>query len=86
MRYAVVTKRKGSEMKRSLVAVLSIYLIAALIGRVAESQGKTVCGCAADCWCKKPVLSVFRWVFPFRHSSLTPGEKATLDQTATQRG
>ncbi len=73
-------------MKRFLVAILSIYLIAALIGRLAESQGKTVCGCAADCWCKKPVLSVFRWVFPFRHSSLTPGQKAILDQNAEQPG
>ena len=68
-------------MKRSLVTLLSIYLLAAIFGRVAESQGRTVCGCASDCWCKKPVLSVFRWVFPFRHSSLTPGEKAALGQS-----
>ncbi|HEY5876396.1 MAG TPA: hypothetical protein VIT64_13895 [Ilumatobacteraceae bacterium] len=67
-------------MKRFLVAVLSIYLMAAVIGRLTESQGKTVCGCASDCWCKKPVLSVFRWVFPYRHSSLTPGQKATLER------
>jgi hypothetical protein len=25
------------------------------------------CGCAADCWCQRPVLSTFRWVFPWRH-------------------
>jgi len=68
-------------MKRYLVALASIYLLAAFIGRVAESQGKAVCGCAPDCWCKKPVLSVFRWVFPYRHRSLTPGQKAAFDQS-----
>jgi hypothetical protein len=66
-------------MRRGLLPVISIYLLAALIGRVAESRGKTVCGCASDCWCKKPVLSAFRWVFPYLHRSLTPGEKAALD-------
>jgi hypothetical protein len=65
--------------KRSLIGVLSAYLLAALIGRMAESSGRPVCGCASDCWCKKPVLSLFRWVLPFGHSSLTPGEKAVLD-------
>ncbi len=66
-------------MRRVLLPAISIYLLAALIGRLAESRGKTVCGCAANCWCKKPLLGAFRWVFPFRHRSLTPGQKAALD-------
>jgi hypothetical protein len=72
-------------MRRVLLPAVSIYLLAALIGRLAESRGKTVCGCAADCWCKKPFLSVFRWVFPFRHRSLTPGQKAALDQPSERK-
>jgi len=71
-------------VKRSLVALLSVYLLAALIGRAAESRGKAVCGCASDCWCKKPVLSTFRWVFPFRHrGDFSADQKAALDRVTT---
>lgn len=66
-------------MRRVLVPVLSLYLLAALIGRVAEKQDRSVCGCSADCWCNKPVLSVFRWVFPLAHSGPSPEEKSELD-------
>ena len=72
-------------MRRVLLPAISIYLLAALIGRVAESRGTTVCGCASDCRCKKPVLSAFRWVFPYRHRSLTPGERAALEQPSELR-
>lgn len=58
---------------------MALYLVAALIGRVSEKQGRSVCGCASDCWCKKPVLSVFRWVFPFGHSGPSAEEKSELD-------
>ena len=68
-------------MRRVLIPLLSLYLLAALIGRVSEKQGKSVCGCRSDCWCKKPVLSVFRWVFPFGHSGASADEKAVLDHT-----
>ena len=66
-------------MKRVLVPVLSAYLLAALIGRLSEKRGRSLCGCGPDCWCKKPVLSVFRWVFPFGHSGLSADEKAAMD-------
>jgi hypothetical protein len=62
-----------------VVPLLSVYLLAALIGRVSEKQGRSVCGCGSDCWCKKPVLSVFRWVFPFGHSGPSVDEKAAHD-------
>jgi len=67
--YALVVKRVFSG------AVL-FYLLCALIGRGAERLGATRCGCAATCWCKQPLLSVFRWVFPFGH---TPGQPHTND-------
>ena len=38
------------------------------MGRVMESRGAIRCECRDDCWCKQPGLSLFRWVFPFRHS------------------
>ncbi len=62
-----------------MIPLLSVYLLAALTGRVSEKQGRSVCGCSPDCWCKKPVLSVFRWVFPFGHSGPGADEKAALD-------
>jgi hypothetical protein len=48
-------------------AVLGLYLTVAIIGRLLETIGVSRCGCADDCWCKKPGLSTFRWVFPWRH-------------------
>ncbi len=44
-----------------------IYLSLALVGRYKESQGELHCGCDPDCWCKRPGVSLFRWVFPIGH-------------------
>ncbi len=71
-------------MRRILVPVLSVYLLAALIGRFAEKQGRNVCGCAPYCWCKKPVLSVFRWVFPFGHRGVERRRQCRVEQRAFQ--
>jgi hypothetical protein len=49
--------------------VLGLYLLFAAVGRFVEGMGAVRCGCAADCWCQRPVLSTFRWVFPWRHHS-----------------
>ena len=54
-------------MKRVLVSLAGLYLLAAAMTRLAEALGMRKCGCAADCWCKKPGLSAFRWVFPRGH-------------------
>jgi hypothetical protein len=43
--------------------VLGLYLLFAVVGRFVEGMGAVRCGCAADCWCQRPVLSTFRWVF-----------------------
>jgi hypothetical protein len=54
-------------VRRLAIRVLSIYLLFAVIGRFVEGMGAVQCGCRPDCWCKKPVLSIFRWVFPVGH-------------------
>lgn len=54
-------------MKRLLVAVLGGYLLLAVGNKVAEAAGAMRCGCAEDCWCRRPGLNLFRWVFPWKH-------------------
>jgi hypothetical protein len=54
-------------LRRVAGYVLGVYLLFAIIGRFVEAMGAVHCGCGPDCWCKGPVLSTFRWVFPFRH-------------------
>jgi len=56
-------------MKRVLGLAVGVYVGAALLGLVRERMGLIACGCAEDCWCKRPGLSVFRWVFPRGHQS-----------------
>lgn len=69
-------------MKRvllGLLGLLGLYVMFAIIGRFVESMGAVECGCADDCWCKRPGLSTFRWVFPFGHRG-----PATTTATAAQ--
>ena len=55
-------------MIRRIVGFLAgLYLLFAVIGRFVEGMGAVRCGCASTCWCKRPALSAFRWVFPWRH-------------------
>jgi uncharacterized protein len=44
-----------------------LYVAAALIGHARERSGAISCGCHPDCWCKRPGIGLFRWVFPFWH-------------------
>jgi hypothetical protein len=53
----------------------AMYLGGAVMGRIMESRGAMRCPCLDDCWCKRPGLSLFRWVFPYGHS--LPREGAT---------
>jgi len=53
--------------------VAGLYLLFAVIGRFVEGMGAVRCGYASDCWCHRPVLSTFRWVFPFGHLLDTDG-------------
>ena len=54
-------------MKRLLLAVSGMELLFAVIGRLVEGMGAVECGCGEDCWCERPVLSIFRCVFSWRH-------------------
>ena len=56
-------------MKRVVLIILCGYVLVAVGNKVAEAAGAMTCGCADDCWCQRPGLSVFRWVFPWAHRS-----------------
>lgn len=64
--------RIGDDVKRTLTALAGLYLLFAVIGRFVEGMGAVECGCADDCWCRRPVLSTFRWVFPRGHRCPPP--------------
>ena len=57
-----------SGRKTGLGLLVGLYLVAAVVGLVRESNGKLRCECEDDCWCKRRGLSLFRWVFPIGHS------------------
>ena len=69
-------------MGRLLRRLLTVYLLFAIIGRFVDGMGATQCGCRPDCWCRRPLLSTFRWVFPFRHHFWTEEEKQALNEAA----
>jgi hypothetical protein len=56
-------------MKRVVLSLLGVYVLIAAGNKVAEAAGAMTCGCAGDCWCKRPGLNLFRWVFPWGHRS-----------------
>ena len=56
-------------MKRFSLVVPGAYLLLALGNKVAEAAGAMRCGCADTCWCQRPGLNLFRWVFPWGHRS-----------------
>ena len=62
-------------MRRILLALSGLYLLAALATRLSETMGMRTCGCSDDCWCKKPGLGAFRWVFPRGHRIDWPNDK-----------
>ena len=69
-------------MRRVLALLAGGYLLLALGNKAAEAAGAIRCGCAEDCWCKRPGLNLFRWVYPWGHRSThTAQEKAVLDVT-----
>jgi hypothetical protein len=54
-------------MRRVLLLLGSLYLVAALAGLTRERRGEITCECSEDCWCKRPGLGLFRWVLPLGH-------------------
>jgi hypothetical protein len=68
-------------MKKVLLSFVLGYVVLGLIGRAKEAAGIITCDCDPDCWCRKPGLSVFRWVFPryHRNRQLEAWKKQQLD-------
>ena len=54
-------------MRRSLVIAITLYLGAAIGTRAADAAGMQHCHCSPSCWCRRPILSAFRWVAPLGH-------------------
>jgi hypothetical protein len=65
-------------VKKLLIALALGYVLLGLTWRAKEAAGMITCGCYPDCWCKKPGLSIFRWVFPRYHHN--PGLEAWKKQ------
>ncbi|MGI8458634.1 MAG: hypothetical protein ACR2LI_11045 [Propionibacteriaceae bacterium] len=67
-------------MRPLVLGMLGGYVLIALGNKVAEAAGAMTCDCADDCWCTRPGLNLFRWVFPWGHRSThTADEKARFD-------
>lgn len=68
-------------LKTTVLSVAIGYLILAVASRAQEAAGYMSCDCEPDCWCRKPGLSLFRWVFPrFHHNrGLEDWKKRQLD-------
>jgi hypothetical protein len=60
-------------MTRLIFATVGLYVLAAVISRATEPAGMRHCDCLDTCWCKKPGLSLFRWVTR-RNRHHLPGE------------
>ena len=67
-------------MRRLLIGLVGLYVLAAVLTTAAETSGMwRRCGCEPECWCKKPGLSLFRWVVPkATHHLLSPEDKRAL--------
>jgi len=70
-------------VKRLVLVLAAGYVAVAAANRAAERFGLMSCGCADDCGCHRPGLSLFRWVFPWGHRSAHDAdEKSALDVLA----
>jgi hypothetical protein len=66
---------------RVLQALVIGYVTLALVTRVMDAAGRRTCACYEDCWCNRPGLTLFRWVFPRWHKYPTLAEwKAGQDR------
>jgi hypothetical protein len=67
-------------VRRSLNLTVLGYVLAGLAALSLERMGYYSCGCQPDCWCKRPTLRVFRWIFPYGHRlALSAEAKRTLE-------
>lgn len=54
-------------MRSRLLIAAAVYLALAVLGHAKERRGDLRCHCAAECWCKRPGIALFRWVLPVGH-------------------
>jgi hypothetical protein len=54
---------------RFLQAMTLGYVLLAILTKAQEARGAYICGCDEDSWCKRPGLSLFRWVLPRWHKN-----------------
>ena len=79
---------KLAGMRRILLGGIAGVLLLAVGTRAADALGvggpRLRCGCTETCWCKRPGLTVFRWVTPGRwhHIGLTAEEKRSRHSQA----
>jgi len=60
-------------MRRVFVAIVGLFSVAAVLTRLAEAVGvgrRLHCACEPTCWCRRPGLSLLRWVTPPRWHDL----------------
>jgi hypothetical protein len=75
-------------MRRILLGAVAAVLLLAVGTRAADALGvggvRLRCGCVETCWCKRPSLTVFRWVTPGRwhRIGLTAEEKQSRHSQA----
>jgi hypothetical protein len=69
-------------VRKGLLVVVGAYVAVAGGTRVAEALGARCCGCPEDCWCRRPGVSLFRWVFPWRHKLLEPETQGEVEHAA----
>jgi hypothetical protein len=91
-RPAAADPRRGlaklAGMRRILLGGVAGVLLLAVGTRAADALGiggpRLRCGCTETCWCKRPGLTVFRWVTPGRwhHIGLTAEEKRSRHSQA----
>jgi hypothetical protein len=69
-------------MRRKLLTLAVVYLVTAIATRAVEASGsdRLSCGCEPGCWCKRPGVSLFRWVTPKgMHHMVSSDDKAKAE-------
>lgn len=54
-------------MRRGIAIAAGLYVCAALGTRAAEKAGIAPLRMLTSCWCRRTILSAFRWVMPIGH-------------------
>jgi len=77
-------------MRRILLRTAVLYLLLAAGTRVADALGlggrRLRCGCEDSCWCKRPGLTVVRWVTPGRWHDIGLTSEEKRSQVGTGPG